>query len=544
MNYKAFCLFFIGLLQATTPPKATIIIVIDQFAASYIPICHPHLKYGLKTLFDEGTSFIAEHPHAVPSTGPGHTCLSTGCLPNQHGIVANSWINARGKEVECDNDPALSSAVFNRDGSLQQQGKSSCQIMCDSFNDQLLMNARLTQSLSPNIIAISNKSRAAICMAGKSGKAIWLDPQQAYFTSSKAYFSELPEWITTFNEVCRKINTKAIEWKTCFPPSSKAYQAAQKNDYRYCCYEASLISPQCPSNKKFIRDLESGEAFCRTPKAGSTLTSCAKACIDDHFKQSPTAPLVMWLSLSNLDAVGHVYGPNSVEALDTIYHFDREIGELLAHLEHYVATQERLCVLTGDHGVMPIPEILRKEGYPAQRINAVLVTNVINRAIKKLFGIDSIIAHHKTASLFLNKRKFAHESGKIKARIIHTIKKVLLRIPGIIQAWTPQELLCANYVPNSIQHKFATQLFPARNGDIIYQIAPYTQVSAYHCGTDHGSPYHYDTQVPLVFWRPSVIPHKRSARRVLTTQLAPTLAHLFNVPVPSACTARQKPLVG
>jgi len=39
--------------------------------------------------------------------------------------------------------------------------------------------------------------------------------------------------------------------------------------------------------------------------------------------------MLLWLSLSTLDLVGHFYGPDSMEAIDTLYHVDRQIKDLM-----------------------------------------------------------------------------------------------------------------------------------------------------------------------------------------------------------------------
>ena len=50
-------------------------------------------------------------------------------------------------------------------------------------------------------------------------------------------------------------------------------------------------------------------------------------------------------------------------------------------------------------------------------------------------------------------------------------------------------------------------------------------------GTNHGTPYNYDTHVPLVWFGVGVKPGTY-VERVSVTDLAPTLAHLLGIPAP------------
>jgi bisphosphoglycerate-independent phosphoglycerate mutase (AlkP superfamily) len=56
-------------------------------------------------------------------------------------------------------------------------------------------------------------------------------------------------------------------------------------------------------------------------------------------------------------------------------------------------------------------------------------------------------------------------------------------------------------------------------------------------GTTHGSPYTYDTHVPLIFsgWK---IKHGTSARSVNITDIAPTLSILMGCEFPNGCTGK------
>jgi arylsulfatase A-like enzyme len=91
--------------------------------------------------------------------------------------------------------------------------------------------------------------------------------------------------------------------------------------------------------------------------------------------------------------------------------------------------------------------------------------------------------------------------------------------------------------------RLATATFhPDRSPDLIIVQEPYWYLykdMKKNAGM-HGSPYPYDTHVPVLFFGPR-IPAVRVATRVELTDVAPTIAAYLGMPAPSACVG--KPLV-
>jgi hypothetical protein len=56
-------------------------------------------------------------------------------------------------------------------------------------------------------------------------------------------------------------------------------------------------------------------------------------------------------------------------------------------------------------------------------------------------------------------------------------------------------------------------------------------------GTSHGSPYSYDTHVPVIFFGWNV-PKGSSAEEVYITGIAPTLSLMLNISFPNGCTGK------
>jgi arylsulfatase A-like enzyme len=60
--------------------------------------------------------------------------------------------------------------------------------------------------------------------------------------------------------------------------------------------------------------------------------------------------------------------------------------------------------------------------------------------------------------------------------------------------------------------------------------------------TTHGSPYEYDTHVPLLVWGPRWVKAGPVAQRVEVADIAPTLARILGVAAPAASEGLPLPL--
>ncbi len=515
-------------------PQLTVVIVIDQFSAHYIPKLRPFLKGAIKMLDANGISYLnAFYDHSLPATGPGHTLLTTGTYGSVHGIVNNRWYDDKGNSIACDDDTPERAAVFAPNG-LHSHGKSASNIMVDNLSDQLMMHS---YPHARNIVwSLSLKSRAAICMAGRLGKAVWFDDKTGNYTSSKAYFKELPDWITSFNKKEKISELKKITWKPFYPNNHPAYRFSWINDYSHSA-AAPIIGTTIPicSAADFVD-------YDRTPDANERLIRLAKTCLDKNFKPSKNDRFVLWLGLSSLDKVGHVYGPNSKEAIDMIYHMDAQLQSLFDYIYSRVDKKDVLFVLTADHGIQPIVEQLNKQGLAiAQRYIAQDFIADINALIKKKYGASEIVQNFKEPQFYLDQEKLAQTKPAIRQKIFADIKKYLLAKKGIRHVWTFEELKQTTFADYDLDKYLQRQLYKGRSGQIIYAVSPYTAIDTYPGGTSHITPYAYDTQVPLIFYQPGRFEKKKIVNNVFMPQVSVTLATILDVPRPSAATANVLP---
>jgi len=512
--------------------ELAVIIVVDQLAHNAFQHVKPYLQGGMKTILKNGITYENAHfPYAATATGPGHACLNTGTTPKDNGIIKNSWFDKNNIKIDCETGSVENAAVFKADGTCYDFGKSAAQIKVDGISDQLIL------ANNPNaqnkVFSISIKARAAVCSAGELGKAFWFDEKTGNLTTSKAYHAALPNWLINFNKKNAPGKKNRFEWQLHYEKNNPAYSFIPANSYTQ--FPSIIGKPLDINTFSTMYSSELYAIYSRLPESNKLVFEAAKECLLDAQAENPKKVL-LWICLSSLDKVGHMYGPNSFEYIDTIYHIDTYLQDFMEWIKNNYTNTKTLFALTADHGSAPIPEQLQQEGFNlARRIDQKELRKKINNLIQEKHSISDIIAHINTLSLYLDKKKLSILEPKVKTKVLADIKHYLQKQPGFKNAWTFHELENCPVQKHDIRNYFKNSLFAGRSGEIQYQLDPYCFVTKHPSRTCHSSPYDYTTHVPLILYQSDFTQQRIIEKPVEMTQLAPTLARFFSVNTPSAC---------
>lgn len=461
-------------------PQLTLVIVVDQFAYHEMIKHQESFKGGIKYLLDNGIVYENAYvPHALPKTGPGHASLATGALPRDHGIVNNGWFDEKSQHfMRCEEHP-LSLAH-----SVLPVGLSAGNLITDTLSDQLIMNS--TDRNGFIVYGVSQKTAPAIFMSGFLGKAVWLDRQTKTITSSAAYFKDMPRWMKDWARL-HKVHVR----KDADPIKSK--------DALVVAADGLMVD--------FASELM--RRYQRHPKK-----------------------LVLWVSLSALDLIGHNAGPESPRVTHCLQELDRLVDVLIKQAYKAVPANNVMIVLAADHGVMPTPELSKLPW--AHRIDLSALDKNIKAFIKNKYGQEKIVAMVDDCSLTFNHKVLDKLNLRTRNDIIEDVKMLLKNTPGMRQVWTFDELAREQFDERDMRMLFKYQLYAGRSGDIIFYVQPYTLMTKYAVGTSHQTPYEYDTHIPLIMYKKGVFEHKKVYDKVFIQQVVPTLAPLLEVSKPAS----------
>ena len=113
------------------------------------------------------------------------------------------------------------------------------------------------------------------------------------------------------------------------------------------------------------------------------------------------------ISFSSVDYVGHFFGPRSWEIQDELARLDRDLATFFAHLDNPSGRGKYVVAITGDHGVAPIPEDLRKTGIDAGRLNVDEVKTRIEQALENLHYAKPAVADVGGADVYFTPGTYA-----------------------------------------------------------------------------------------------------------------------------------------
>jgi predicted AlkP superfamily pyrophosphatase or phosphodiesterase len=286
---------------------------------------------------------------------------------------------------------------------------------------------------------------------------------------------------------------------------------------------------------------ESGEKYYATlltlSPAGDELTlDFAKALIDNEQIGLDDVTDYLSVSFSSTDYVGHLFGPSSLESEDNILRLDRTLANLLRFVDEKVGLDATLIVLSADHGAPEAPEYMASRGFGSKRLNPKeMDTAPAIEALKKRFGIGGeLVETYYHPYLYLN-RKVITEKGLERRVVEEAVAAELMKFDGVALALSSTALREGG-VPNApLVEQIRRNFHPKRSGDVYVVQEPYwflyEEETIPLCAI-HGSPWRYDTFVPIIFAGAGVRAQK-VARPVQPADIAPTLSAVLGVKPPS-----------
>jgi predicted AlkP superfamily pyrophosphatase or phosphodiesterase len=491
---------------------------------------------GFNYLLDHGVVFTnAHYRHANTETIVGHATLATGAHPEVHGLVGNVWFDSETGElaynIEDPDKPLLptresaqeSEQVDPAQKQSRTQGRSPVAMLVPTFSDVL----GIAQAGKAKIFAVSGKDRGAVPMAGQVGKAFWFSTDTGDFQTSTYYYDEYPDWVRDWNNQRHAESFSGAEWGLLRNPEH--YLFGDQDDRPY---EVDLKGYGRTFPHRFGEAVDPLFATrILVGPAGDRLTmDFSRALIDaEELGQTGTTDYLS-ISFSGVDACNHFFGPSSLENEDTVVQLDGILAELLQHVDQNVGLDNTLIVLSADHGMAEMPEYASENGYAAGRLYNEEVCDRANDLGLELFGIDGLCKTFFRPSLYLDLALIS-SSGLEASKVARALADALSREPGIGLAKATVDLVSRHYT--GIAGMMKRNVHPDRSGDIYVAQSPYWfMFSKGSVAAMHGSPWSYDTHVPVIFAGHDIEPAQVD-RLVQPADVAPTLSAFLGLVHPA-----------
>jgi hypothetical protein len=527
--------------------RVVVAIVVDQLAAWVMAERAQELPAngGFARLRCEGLyGREMEFQHAVTETAPGHAALYTGRVPRETGIYSNEILRPGDVDTVSilrDRDTRLIAA----DGvSVQGEGSSLAALSSD-----VATVADLWHAAHPDgrVFSFSLKDRGALFGGGRNPDLVlWLDTKSARMVSSTPFARDgrLPAWAA--NAGGGGALAKLLQKPWTLEGEEHAWVAR----HAYPSDEHAGESTHILGNH-FPHAVPSAEALRSTPFSDDLVLGLAEAAIGDPTNSFK--PIFLALSLSANDYIGHLFGPQSWEAWDELLRLDRALARFFSFLDATVGATAYAVILTGDHGINPLPELAPSERSwcaspdfwqrpcaPTRRLRGTAkagspaaghtVREVLDNALTREFGRPGPwVAGVAGPFVYLSKLSAAVD----RPRLVSVARAILgaefgvrnvLDVRQVARTCSPDgadALLC-----RSLPVDATADLFIELGQDDFFdaELDP-------GLGSNHGSPRRFDRSVPLYLRAPGRVP----AGTLVTEPLrfdafTRTLASLLDLP--------------
>lgn len=530
-----------------SPPKLVVAIVVDQLRYDYLERFSDQFgEKGFRLLMEKGAFMTFAHYSYSPTvTGPGHASSMSGAPPAMHGIIGNDWLDKTTlKLVNCVSDPSVgpvglpdgATDLPDADGgdnakttpTASQTGKRSPRNFIGSnFADELRLRYQ------SKVVGISLKDRGAILPAGKKPTgAYWFDSASGHYITSTYYTDTIPEWVSAFN--AKKIPATFIgkEWTRLRPESDYPWPDNAPGEFAFTGEKTPVFDHVVAKSPK-----EGFETIVPTPFGDQLMVEFALAALEGEKLGTSGRPDLLTLSFSSLDACGHRFGPYSHEVQDVMLRLDQQLARLFAVLDEKIGLSNVMIALTADHGVAPAPEFAAAQGLDGQRTDSLELMTSLLSALSERFGpgkyllvqriVDgNIYFNHAT----LREKQLSADdvSGFIREWALGT---------GRFQAVYSRSQLLDGRAPGPLGMRVMNGFHGERSGDVVLVSKPYILPVGGKAGTTHGSPYSYDTHIPVILFGSGIKPG-RYADEFYITDIVPTLCSALRMTMPAGAIGK------
>lgn len=519
--------------SADVQPKLVVVLVVDGLPNEQVQRYRDQFgQGGFRRLLEQGASFSNAHQaHGVTVTAVGHAAILSGAYPYQHGVIGNNWIDPITKtSVYCTEDAAY---TYIGEQTKPADGTSPAKLKVDTLGDEM----RYASGNRAKVVTVSGKDRGAILLAGKTGSAYMYMEKSGNFASSTYYMKSHPEWVQRYQSTRPQDRYYGKSWTPLLA------DAAYTNDAGAA---SSPAKPGASNQFPFSYYSESGnldaDYFTRLktgPFLDELTLNFARAAVEGEGLGANPAGVadLLGISLSAHDYINHAFGPESKMSHDHLQRLDRMLAGFFSYLDQRVGMENVLVVLTADHGFPNVPEFSQSQHVDAQRIDGDKLIAALNQHLDEKYSVPKLVLADSMPNIYLDYATI-DKRGLKRDEVETAAARFLISRPGIVQAYTRTQFEGGGMAETRTGLLMRRAWNRELSGDVMVVTKPYWYFGSGNTGTSHGSPYAYDTNVPLIVMGKRWIKSGYYGQYAEVVDIAPTLAHLLHVRPPAAAEGR------
>ena len=548
--------------------------MVDQFRADYFDMYGKNWTGGLHELATRGAWFTrAAYTYAATKTCAGHATIGTGTVPMTHGMIDNEWFDPIAHQFTlCTEDPTSRSLVYG--GKAGTEFHSAKWLRVPTLGDELVRQS----GGRARIAAMSLKARSAITLAGHGGPtttAVWSEDTGGVWATSSAMAKALSPDVDAYIRANPVDVKQFMTWGRVAPES--VYQGPDQAPGEPATGGVfpHLFDEPIRTSRTTGALIDSWE---QTPFTDGFLAGLAAHLVEKQRLGQQAGTDLLAISFSALDVVGHRYGPKSQEVQDTLIRLDKVVGDLLRVLDTRVGRDRYVLGFSSDHGVAILPE----QTFPAPpgrgrgagaagggaaaaacppggtrrrtthqqrarprrppevqvapvvvvavaamgRLNTGMMATAIEALLDKQYGRGSYVEAFYGGYVYF--RPGVLERVRKDPALMKAIETSALGIRGVAKVYWSADLMATTPTDDPILVAMRKSYMPGRSGDFTF-VPERNWVAG--TGSNHGTPYDYDTRVPVIFYGAGIAPGQYTTSSS-PADIVPTIASMVRIKMP------------
>ncbi|MCI0356804.1 MAG: alkaline phosphatase family protein [Acidobacteria bacterium] len=488
-------------------PKLIVILVVDQFRPDFLERNRSSFgRDGFALFIDRGAYFAdCRYAYAATHTGPGYATLLTGAYVDGHGILGNGWWDPeRKRHVLAENDDSTHLLGVTE----KKPGGSPHFLLASTLGDEL----KLATQGRARVFSVSLKPRAAILQGGHAADAAyWISRSDGAWLSSSFYMDLLPGWVEDFNRGGRAAKYWDLEWKDA---------------------SGTVLTTTRPRAKGEFYQIVGG-----TPYGTDYQLEFTRELITQEKLGTGPATDLLIIGLSANDILGHDVAHDSPRMSAMIQRLDRQLAEFFRFLGRQIGLANVWMVLSADHGISPLPENANKLRLPGEHFDAGKLRRQLNTQLSERLSPgkpQDYIGSLDWPVAYLSADAFT-AAGMKQADAERAVGELLVKTGRWRSFYTRLQIESGQLPPDSMSQRYAHSTSPRGGWHVLGVPALYDVAQTE--GTDHHTPYAYDTHVPLAFYGLPFRPG-RYYTAAEPVDIVTTLSVLLGIPMPSHSIGR------
>lgn len=500
--------------HTSNPPRLIIGIMVDGLQQKHIDFLWNYFdSNGIKRIIENGAN-CENVSYNVISAGNASdiATVMTGSVPYYTGVAGDHFYSKNASEIQSillDN---------NQVGIGTKLSYSAHNLLSSTVNDELM----LTNPGKSKSYSVAINAEEAIMLGGHTAKSVaWIDDENMKWVTTGYYTDGLSRWADEMNVNGTFQTLSNAAWEPLFNINTYFNKASKEDKKAGFHYD--------PTSKKSKNSPVS--ILKNTPSANELVTNLGIKILTEEQLGKDIYPDMLMLQYTVRTPNEKTSALQSAEKEDMYFRLDKDLQTLLQKVDVNVGLDKTLIFLFSNQTGVHSPRELGENKIPAGYFNARRSMALLNTYLMAIYGQERWIDGYYGKNIFLNKRKI--EEKKINFNeMTQNISTFMLEFEGIQSAFPTIQILNMGANSNSEMTRLRNSTHKNSMGDIIFTLLPgWIEVD------DKNNPVGESNAIvsytPLYFYGWEIKPQK-VVTSYQTTDIAPTLSRILNIPMPNA----------